>query len=60
MATTIIIEETGASLTFDSVQGIQFGPTNLVTEHPIEEVGAKLRGMMPWIEAGKIVDKTKN
>jgi ketol-acid reductoisomerase len=28
--------------------------------HPIEEVGAKLRGMMPWIEAGKIVDKTKN
>lgn len=28
--------------------------------HPIEEVGAKLRGMMPWIEASKIVDKTKN
>ena len=26
--------------------------------HPIEEVGAKLRGMMPWIE--KIVDKEKN
>jgi ketol-acid reductoisomerase len=29
-------------------------------DHPIEVVGAKLRGMMPWIEAGKIVDKTKN
>jgi len=29
-------------------------------DHQIEEVGAKLRGMMPWIEAGKIVDKTKN
>ena len=29
-------------------------------EHQIEEVGAKLRGMMPWIEAGKIVDKSKN
>jgi len=28
--------------------------------HPIEEVGARLRGMMPWIEAGKIVDKSKN
>lgn len=28
--------------------------------HQIEEVGAKLRGMMPWIEAGKIVDKSKN
>ncbi len=28
--------------------------------HPIEEVGAKLRAMMPWIEASKLVDKTKN
>ncbi|MFV2059272.1 MAG: ketol-acid reductoisomerase [Gammaproteobacteria bacterium] len=29
-------------------------------EHLIEEVGEKLRGMMPWISANKIVDKTKN
>ena len=29
-------------------------------EHPIEEVGARLRDMMPWIKANKIVDKTKN
>ena len=29
-------------------------------EHPIEEVGAKLRAMMPWISANKIVDQTKN
>ncbi len=28
--------------------------------HPIEVVGAELRGMMPWIGANKIVDKTKN
>ena len=28
--------------------------------HPIEEVGAKLRGMMPWIGANKLVDKDKN
>lgn len=28
--------------------------------HPIEEVGAKLRGMMPWLKKGKIVDKEKN
>ncbi|MEM7211649.1 MAG: ketol-acid reductoisomerase, partial [Pseudomonadota bacterium] len=28
--------------------------------HQIEEVGAKLRAMMPWIEAGKMVDKSKN
>jgi ketol-acid reductoisomerase len=29
-------------------------------EHPIEEVGDKLRGMMPWIGKNKLVDKAKN
>ncbi|WP_374377349.1 ketol-acid reductoisomerase [Dongia sp.] len=29
-------------------------------EHNIEEVGAKLRGMMPWIAKNRLVDKTKN
>ena len=28
--------------------------------HPIEEVGAKLRAMMPWITKNKLVDQTKN
>jgi ketol-acid reductoisomerase len=28
--------------------------------HPIEEVGARLRDMMPWIKANRVVDKTKN
>ena len=28
--------------------------------HQIESVGEKLRGMMPWISAGKMVDKNKN
>jgi ketol-acid reductoisomerase len=28
-------------------------------EHPIEEVGAKLRAMMPWLKKGKLVDKSK-
>jgi ketol-acid reductoisomerase len=28
--------------------------------HPIEEVGEKLRGMMPWIKANQLVDKSKN
>ncbi len=28
--------------------------------HPIEEVGAKLRDMMPWIKAKALVDKAKN
>ena len=29
-------------------------------EHPIEEVGQRLRAMMPWIGANKLVDKAKN
>ncbi|WP_237060522.1 ketol-acid reductoisomerase [Microbulbifer sediminum] len=29
------------------------------SEHPIEQVGAKLRAMMPWIKANKIIDKTE-
>jgi len=29
-------------------------------EHPIEHIGAKLRGMMPWIAKNKLVDKAKN
>ncbi|RRQ23712.1 ketol-acid reductoisomerase [Guyparkeria sp. SCN-R1] len=29
-------------------------------EHPIEQVGERLRGMMPWISANKIVDKSRN
>ncbi len=31
-----------------------------VAEHPIEQVGAKLREMMPWIGKSALVDKTKN
>src|SRR5438445_143213 len=29
-------------------------------EHDIEKVGEKLRAMMPWIAANKLVDKSKN
>jgi len=28
--------------------------------HPIEKTGARLREMMPWIKANKIVDQDKN
>src|SRR5579883_2172407 len=31
-----------------------------LAEHPIEQVGAKLREMMPWIKERALVDKTKN
>jgi len=32
----------------------------LAETHPIEEVGAKLRAMMPWIKAKALVDKSRN
>src|SRR5712664_2051949 len=32
----------------------------LSAEHQIEDVGGKLRAMMPWIAKNKLVDKTKN
>lgn len=32
----------------------------LAHEHPIEQVGNKLRAMMPWIRANKLVDREKN
>ncbi|MGD8547692.1 MAG: ketol-acid reductoisomerase [Thiohalophilus sp.] len=32
----------------------------LNAEHPIEQVGEKLRAMMPWIKANALVDKSKN
>jgi ketol-acid reductoisomerase len=40
------------------------GPTlrsrrRLNAEHPIEQVGEKLRNMMPWIAAGRLVDRSK-
>jgi ketol-acid reductoisomerase len=31
-----------------------------MAEHPIEEIGAKLRDMMPWIKEKALVDKAKN
>ncbi|MBV9539390.1 MAG: ketol-acid reductoisomerase, partial [Acidisphaera sp.] len=29
-------------------------------EHPIEQVGERLRGMMPWIAQNRLVDRTRN
>ncbi len=36
------------------------GTRRLNDAHQIEQVGEKLRGMMPWISAGRMVDKDKN
>ena len=50
----------------DFMGGNKEGLTRLVeirereAQHPIEDTGAKLRAMMPWIGANKLVDKDKN
>jgi ketol-acid reductoisomerase len=31
-----------------------------LAQHPIEEVGEKLRAMMPWIKKGALVDRARN
>jgi len=32
----------------------------MTAEHPIEQIGAKLREMMPWIKRNKLVDQSRN
>jgi ketol-acid reductoisomerase len=32
----------------------------MMAEHPIEKVGEKLRAMMPWIKANRLVDRSRN
>jgi len=50
----------------DFMGGNKEGLTRLVeirekeAQHPIEETGAKLRAMMPWIAKNQLVDKDKN
>ena len=33
---------------------------SIIGEHAIEDVGGRLRAMMPWITKGKLVDKARN
>ena len=32
----------------------------IAAEHPMEQVGAKLRGLMPWLQEKRLVDRSKN
>ncbi|MEX0752179.1 MAG: ketol-acid reductoisomerase, partial [Xanthobacteraceae bacterium] len=33
---------------------------NKLAQHPIEDVGVKLRAMMPWIKQRALVDRSRN
>jgi ketol-acid reductoisomerase len=52
-AKSFIIENKAGAPTLQSRRRI-------TAEHQIEVVGAKLRAMMPWIAANKLVDQSKN
>jgi ketol-acid reductoisomerase len=52
-AKSFIIENRAGAPTLQSRRRI-------TSEHQIEVVGAKLRAMMPWIAANKLVDQSKN
>jgi ketol-acid reductoisomerase len=32
----------------------------IAAQHPMEEVGARLRGLMPWLQEKRLVDRSKN
>lgn len=52
-AREFILENQGGAATLKAKRRI-------AREHPIEQVGKRLRGMMPWIADNKIVDRSKN
>ncbi|MGH8595379.1 MAG: ketol-acid reductoisomerase, partial [Gammaproteobacteria bacterium] len=41
-------------------QSVLKAKRRLARQLPIEEIGERLRGMMPWIKANRLVDQTKN
>jgi ketol-acid reductoisomerase len=52
-AREFILEKQAGNVSFEALrkQG---------AEHPMEEVGARLRGLMPWLAEKRLVDRSKN
>lgn len=48
-----MLENKAGAPSFKATRGLH-------AEHPIEQIGSKLRAMMPWIGKNKLVDKDKN
>ena len=63
---TILAEIQSGSFARDWMLENEVGQTSFkamrrrAAEHPIEEVGERLRAMMPWISEGRLVDKERN
>ena len=52
-AREFILEARSGNVSFDARRRRAAG-------HPMEEVGARLRGLMPWLKENRLVDRSKN
>ena len=52
-ARQFILENKSGSVAFKAMR-------RRAAEHPMEEVGARLRGLMPWLKERQLVDRSKN
>jgi ketol-acid reductoisomerase len=52
-AKNFILENKSGGISFKAMR-------RRAAEHPMEEVGARLRGLMPWLKEGQLVDRAKN
>jgi ketol-acid reductoisomerase len=52
-ASNFITENKAGNVSFEAMR-------RRAAEHPMEEVGARLRGLMPWLQEKQLVDRSKN
>jgi ketol-acid reductoisomerase len=52
-AKDFILENKSGGVSFNAMR-------RQAAEHPVEEVGARLRGLMPWLKERQLVDRSKN
>jgi ketol-acid reductoisomerase len=52
-ARDFILENESGSVSFNAMR-------RRAAEHPMEEVGARLRQLMPWLQEKRLVDRSKN
>ncbi len=52
-AKEFILENRAGGVSFNAMR-------RRAAEHPMEEVGARLRGLMPWLREKRLVDRSKN
>ncbi|MFP6623242.1 MAG: ketol-acid reductoisomerase [Myxococcota bacterium] len=52
-ARNFILENKAGGVSFEAMR-------RQAAEHPMEEVGARLRGLMPWLKEKQLVDRSRN